>query len=92
MKTLLLIVFKIVEIALAVFVYGAICKLGYLIYPLLDASLGGVRSVDYHWLNPYWTLPAILVVLCIGVSYLFVTELLPFWIRKNKEWVNRIIK
>lgn len=90
MRTLLLIIFKILEIAGLVAVYLGMCRIGWLI----DVST--TNPLDWNWYNPlYFTLS--LGIICITLFFILILiwiifEGIPKWIEYNEDLIDKMLK
>jgi len=80
MKTLLLIVFKIVEVALYLFT----CYL----FSFFFEWIGFFKLID---MLPLWG-SIVLFVICVFIVIHWAVCNFPKWIALNKKWVNKILK
>jgi len=89
MKTLLLIGFKIVEVALIVAAYFPLCWVGYKIEYLISGSN------EFGMFNPFslaFTIALLsMILLIILLFHIFIT-VIPGWIALNKKWVDKLLK
>jgi hypothetical protein len=83
MKTLLLIIFKLLELFVLVSFYSGACYLSYSIFPK-----------TYVWYNPIYFLATLGIAGTGYVSGLLIYILIkaiPKWIELNKHWVDKIL-
>lgn len=90
MRTLLFVVFKIIELIGVVAVYLGLCRLGWWV------GVSVLKNADqFVWYNPvYLLIPIsaifILVTAIIIIAWL-INDVFPWWIESNKDLVNKIL-
>lgn len=90
MRTLLFVVFKIIELIGVVAVYLGLCRLGWWIDVLV------FRELDpFAYYNPVYLLVPISAVLILITAIIIIAwlvkDLIPWWIESNKNLINKIL-
>ena len=92
MKTLLLIIFKILEIITLIASYFLLVRIGF----WFDNLAWLADPSEYHWTHPFYLMSAFLCIAIPSVIgaflYLIIQFTIPGWIKLNKRWVNKILK
>ena len=94
MRTLLLILFKILELAGLVASYFVLSLLGtFLILKFEFLAFADTPINWYHFYNFFVGFSAIFILAFVFIIlYLIITEGIPAWIELNKEWVDKLLK
>ena len=80
MKTLLLVVFKIIEVLICIVL---MCLIAFIMYEYIP------RIAEYIAEMSMWMY---IIIFCIGITFIYLSGIIDDWINWNKKLINKILK